>query len=59
MEMVVPIVVGVLLDQWLGTVPWIMVGGVLLGFVGGLIHMMAILSKMDRSDRREPPKTPS
>jgi F0F1-type ATP synthase assembly protein I len=59
MEMVVPIVVGVLLDRWWGTVPWLMVGGVLLGLFGGLAHLIAILNRMDRSKADQPPKTPS
>ena len=55
-EMVVPIVLGVLLDQWLGTAPWIMVGGVFLGLFGGLAHMIAILGRMDRD---KPPQNPT
>jgi len=48
-EMVVPIVLGVILDRWLGTVPWLMVGGVLLGLFGGMAHLIALLQKMDPS----------
>lgn len=62
MEMVVPIVLGVLLDNWLGTVPWLLIGGVLLGLFGGLLHLIAILNKMDRAQKSmgadQPPKTP-
>lgn len=58
-EMVVPIGLGVILDRWMGTAPWIMVGGVLLGLFGGLAHLMVIVNRMDRSDSRKPPKTPS
>ncbi len=57
-EMVVPIGVGVFLDRWLGTVPWLMVGGVLLGLVGGFAHLIAILQRMDRTKTDQPPTTP-
>jgi len=59
LEMVVPIVIGVFLDRWLGTAPWIMVVGVLLGFFGGIAHLIAIVQRMDRSKPNQPPKTPS
>ena len=58
-EMVAPIVLGVLLDQWLGTVPWIMIGGVFLGLFGGLAHMIAILNRMDRQKSDQPPQKPT
>ena len=58
-EMVVPIIVGLLLDQWLGTVPWLMLGGIVLGLVGGLIHMLLILKKLDRSDSGPPEQGPT
>lgn len=56
LEMVVPIALGVGLDRWLGTVPWLMVGGVVLGLFGGLAHMLAILRRMDRADTPPPQK---
>jgi F0F1-type ATP synthase assembly protein I len=58
MEMVVPIVVGLLMDRWLGTTPWLMVGGVVLGFVGGFAHLMAILQRIDRTDAEKPRDRP-
>jgi F0F1-type ATP synthase assembly protein I len=54
MEMVAPIVVGVILDRALGTSPWIMVGGTLFGFVGGMMHLIALVNRLDRTD--PPPK---
>lgn len=50
LEMVAPIAIGVGLDVWLGSMPWITIGGVGLGLVGGLVHLLAILNRMDRSD---------
>jgi F0F1-type ATP synthase assembly protein I len=32
--------IGYALDHWLGTLPWLLVAGVLLGFVGGTISMV-------------------
>jgi F0F1-type ATP synthase assembly protein I len=42
LEMVAPIVVGVLLDRWLGTSPWCVAGGAALGLVVGLVHLVKL-----------------
>jgi F0F1-type ATP synthase assembly protein I len=55
LEMVVPIGLGVALDVWLGTLPWISVVGVLLGFFGGMTHLMVLVSHMDKTEKSEPP----
>ena len=55
-EMVVPIILGVLLDRWLGTVPWLFVAGVILGFVGGLIHLIRLVNKLNGEDSSKTPK---
>ena len=55
-EMVVPIVVGILLDRWLGTVPWLFIAGVVLGFVGGLIHLVRLANRLNREDSPKSPK---
>ncbi len=46
LEMVAPIVVGVLLDRWLGTSPWLIVVGAVVGLVVGLVHLVK-LSNVD------------
>ncbi len=51
-EMVVPLVVGLVLDRYLHTMPWLTVAGAVLGFVGGLTHMVVILNRLDQ---RPPP----
>jgi F0F1-type ATP synthase assembly protein I len=38
---------GWLLDRWLGTSPWLMVVGILLGSALGLYEFVRITSKMD------------
>ncbi len=43
MEMVSPIVVGLLVDYWLGWAPWVTVIGAVVGFAGGMAHLLTIL----------------
>jgi F0F1-type ATP synthase assembly protein I len=58
-EMVVPIGLGILLDLWLHTAPVFILIGVVVGLVGGLLHMLMILKRMDRSESKEPPRNSS
>jgi len=58
MEMVLPAVGGFFLDDWLETTPWITCIAAVLGFAGGLIHLLAILrqkEREERSDTKPPP----
>jgi len=50
MEMVAPIGAGVLLDHWLKTLPWLTVIGAVVGFVGGLGHMIFLANRINRED---------
>ena len=56
MEMVAPIGLGIALDYWLNLKPWATVAGAVIGFVGGLIHLVSILNKQDRQDPNQPRK---
>jgi ATP synthase protein I len=63
MELVVSTVVGALLgyllDSWLGTRPWIMVAGVLLGGVAGFrtVYQMATSNEQHHTDHtNQPPR---
>ena len=47
-EMVVPIGVGLYLDDRLGWAPWGVVVGVVVGLVGGLTHMVVMLRRFDK-----------
>ena len=38
---------GWLLDGWLGTSPWLMVAGIILGSVVGLYEFIRIISKLN------------
>lgn len=39
--------VGYLLDRWLETSPWLMVGGIILGSVVGFYEFIRIVSKLN------------
>jgi F0F1-type ATP synthase assembly protein I len=42
LEMVVPVALGWWIDDKLGTSPWILVAGVILGFVVGITHLVVL-----------------
>jgi F0F1-type ATP synthase assembly protein I len=42
LEMVVPVALGWWIDDKLGTSPWILVAGVILGFVVGITHLLVL-----------------
>lgn len=50
LEMVVPIVAGVLVDYYLVWTPWATIAGAVLGLCGGLVHLVHLLNKMDSQD---------
>jgi ATP synthase protein I len=56
-ELVVSTVVGAglgyLLDNWLGTRPWIMIAGVLLGAVAGFRTVYRLANPGDSSDEKK------
>ena len=46
-------IVGWVLDRWLGTAPWLMLGLMFTGFAGGVFNVFRISSKHAGSDRRD------
>jgi F0F1-type ATP synthase assembly protein I len=52
LEMVVPIGAGLLPDSYVGWSPWGIVGGTVLGFFGGLYHLLVMLKRFEKN---EPP----
>jgi F0F1-type ATP synthase assembly protein I len=56
MEMVAPIVVGLLLDNYLHWAPWGVVTGTILGLCMGLAHLVYLVNQSSGDDppRREP-----
>jgi hypothetical protein len=48
-EMVVPIGAGMLVEHYQpGWAPWATMTGAVLGFAGGLLHMMVLLKRYDK-----------
>ena len=38
-------IIGYFLDRWLGTAPWLLIGGIVLGSAAGLLEFVRISSK--------------
>jgi len=51
LEMVAPMLLGWWVDSLLGTAPWLLVSGLVVGSIGGMVHLV-ILSK----DEETPPR---
>jgi F0F1-type ATP synthase assembly protein I len=58
LEMVVPIVVGLVLDHYLGWTPWALIVGAILGLVGGFAHLVHLLNKLDARDSSSSDREP-
>jgi len=56
LEMVVPIALGLWLENLLGWQPWGVVGGAVLGLTGGLLHLLQLVKKQDDKDTPQPPR---
>jgi F0F1-type ATP synthase assembly protein I len=56
MEMVAPLVLGLIIDYYAGSRPWFTVGGLILGFVGSLMHIVLLTNRHDKakSDKNKP-----
>ncbi len=52
-EMVAPMIVGLIVDHYAGTSPWLTVAGLILGFVGGLSHIVLLTKKQDAARRKK------
>ena len=42
LEMAAPVGAGALIDWWLGISPWGVIVGAVLGFIGGLVHLVKL-----------------
>jgi len=40
------LIVGWLLDRWLGTTPWLIVAGIIIGSVAGFMHLIRVMSRI-------------
>jgi len=57
LEMVVPVVVGLLLEGYYDWRPWGVIVGAVLGLTTGFVHLIAILNRAEQksSQRRDKP----
>jgi F0F1-type ATP synthase assembly protein I len=55
MEMVLPVVLGVYLDRRLGWTPWLTVALAVLGFAGGLTHMVLLANRINKENDKPGP----
>lgn len=49
-EMVLPLIGGIFIDRWLGTTPIFTIVTMILGFVGGLTHMVILSNQIQREE---------
>ena len=54
LEMVAPIVLGLVLDHYLGWSPWGVLVGAVIGLVGGIAHLVQLTSKRNQ---KQPPES--
>jgi F0F1-type ATP synthase assembly protein I len=59
-EMVVPLVVGLVIDYYAGTMPWLTMAGMVVGFVGGIVHIVVLANQQEaaRRDRNKRGENP-
>jgi F0F1-type ATP synthase assembly protein I len=50
LEMVAPIVLGMVIDNYCDSAPWGVAGGAILGLVGGLWHLVVLAKRFDESE---------
>jgi hypothetical protein len=55
LEMVAPMLVGLGIDYFLGSMPWATVIGFGLGTVGGMLHLILMVRQHEAEKRRRPP----
>jgi F0F1-type ATP synthase assembly protein I len=52
-EMVLPLGIGVWLDLRFGWTPWALIAGTILGFVGGLVHLVVLAQRSERDQSKK------
>jgi hypothetical protein len=55
LEMVAPLIAGLVIDYFAGWGPWATLGGMLLGFVGGITHIVVLSNKQEAAMRNKKP----
>jgi F0F1-type ATP synthase assembly protein I len=51
LEMVFPMGIGIALDYAFGWTPWATIIGLILGFVGGMFHLVMLVNRHDARNR--------
>lgn len=55
-EMVVPLLVGLVIDHYAAWGPWATVGGMIVGFVGGISHIVLLSNRQNSlQNKKKPP----
>ena len=44
------ILIGYLLDRWLGTGPWLIITGIVMGLTGAIIGLIRVMNRLERGD---------
>ena len=53
LEMVAPLFLGLVIDYYVDSSPWFTIAGVVLGFVGGVTHIVVLTNQHDRATRKD------
>jgi F0F1-type ATP synthase assembly protein I len=53
LEMVAPLGVGVLVDQYFGSHPWATIVGFAFGFIGGFIHLLVLVNRHNGTPKKK------
>jgi F0F1-type ATP synthase assembly protein I len=51
--MVGPLIAGLVIDHYANTSPWFTVSGVILGFVGGISHIVLLTNRQETARRKK------
>lgn len=51
-EFVIPMGIGLYLDSTFGWAPWGLIVGGILGFVGGLFHLISLVNRRERESQK-------
>jgi ATP synthase protein I len=54
LEMAAPLLLGAWLDRWLEWGPWGLIGGAVMGFAGGLFHLVSMVQSHDAKQKKPP-----
>jgi F0F1-type ATP synthase assembly protein I len=55
LEMVAPLIVGLVIDYYANWGPWAALSGIVLGFVGGICHIVVLSNKQEAAMRKKKP----